>query len=362
MNRARPIKTLIAAISGNTPPDVNWDAVLIASNNTLTTGTLAHWLLSTQNGAPLPDDARQFLTVIRDRTAQRNRQMQEQLNEVVACLNKVGVSPVLFKGAAILQAAESLGLHGRILTDLDLMVSDETLPEVLSALEAIGYQCEQADTWSKRVPVILSRETDVGTIDLHHQAYGYHPVLSHDDIMKGAALVDVGGGTAWLPSPAMQLAILVVHDQLRDRDYWRGSIDLRHLLDSAALARSREGVDWRALDVIFPAGYPKRALLTHLVTLQSLLKAEIPPHLLSGLRPRVQFRRRMLQIQHPALQLPLTVVSLITDPPWFSLIRIGRTIGRSFNKFEFSNLMLRSAKSVSRIVKGFFQSRDVGKF
>lgn len=362
MNREHPIKSLIAATSGNALPEIDWDALLVAANNTLTTGTLAHSLLSNQDRNPFPEDVGQFLSAVYDRTVRRNRQMQQQLGEAVECLNKAGVSPVVFKGAAILHSAKRLNLHCRILTDLDLMVPDQALPEILAALEGIGYHCVQADAWSKQVPYILSRQTDAGTIDLHHHAYGNHPALGYEAMIKDADLVEIGSGTAWLPSLAMQIAILVVHDQLRDRDYWRGSIDLRHLLDSAALARSMEHADWRALDAIFPAGYPKRALRTHLLTLRSLLHTEVPPHLLSGLRPRIQLRRRMLQMRAPALQFPATVASLLIDPPTHSLVRASRAIIKNANKFDFYKSVLRSIRSGSRIARGFFRSGGLGKY
>jgi len=118
-----------------------------------------------------------------------------------------------------------------------------------------------------------------------------------------------------LPSPTAQALILVLHDQLKDRDYWRGLIDLRHVLDIDALAKTRDGIDWDLLDSWFCERQPRTALRTQLVSIEALLGIGVPNRLIKDWWPRIQHRRRMTQANWPALGPIFTLLTLALDPP-----------------------------------------------
>jgi hypothetical protein len=125
-------------------------------------------------------------------------------------------------------------------------------------------------------PMNLCRAQDVGMIDLHCRTKTRYPGFDYDDLAGDCSEVRLGMASAWLPSPTSQALILVLHDQLQDRDYWRGLMDLRHLLDIVELARAPAGIDWERLAAYFPRGYPRNALDVQLATLELLFGAPVP--------------------------------------------------------------------------------------
>lgn len=303
---AEPLGALLACLRGAPPPEADWPAILVAANRALVTGILADRL-----GEAAPAEVRTFLAAVRARVAERNARLDVQLDEAVAALGRAGIRPILLKGAAVLRTAGP-GYGGRLLSDLDLMVPGEALGEATTRLRALGYG-EHAPPSHPLAARALSRAQDVGMIDLHAQTKVRHPGFAYADLAPDCTDIHVGDGRALLPAPTAQALVLILHDQLQERDYWRGLLDLRHLLDLAALAEA--GLDWAWLAARFPPGYPRRALATQLATLAGLFGTRVPPGFRSGRRVGLQLVRRQLQLRRPWLRVPLTLLSLASDPP-----------------------------------------------
>jgi hypothetical protein len=306
---AEPLATLLACFAGEPPPDIDWPSALAAANRALVTGILADRI-----GDRAPPDVRAFLAAIRDRTAERNARLAAQLREALGTLNAAGIRPILLKGAAILNTA-GVDCSGRIVSDLDLMVPPSAMGDAVRCLGEIGYR-EYAPSGLALGPRNLFRPQDVGMLDLHSRTKVRHPGLAYQDLLGDCTDAAIGGASAWLPSPTAQAFFFILHDQLQERDYWRGLVDLRHLLDLAALARAPGGVDWAALADRFPSGFPRRALAVQLRTAETFFALGIPAHLHAGRWPRLQVRRRLAQLRRPWLRVPLTLLTWLADPPW----------------------------------------------
>lgn len=315
MRSEASLRTLLACLRGFPPSGVDWDQVIAAANRTLTVGIMAERIRLNGNEASLPDDVRSFLSAMLGRTLERNGRMHDQVSEAIRALNGCGITPILLKGiAACLTPGES-EYRGRILSDLDLMVPHPDRDRSVQCLEGIGYE-PQSPIVGSQYPVDLGRVHDVGMIDLHCQLRAPRPYYDFAAIEPHCLPIDINGATALLPSPTFQALILMLHDQLQDRDYWRGLIDLRHLLDIDRLARSGAGIDWGLLSEQFPAGYPQAALRTQLLTIRNLLDIPVPRHLTGGWWPQLQYKRRMLQANWPSLAMPLTWLTLALDFPF----------------------------------------------
>lgn len=312
----RALGSLLNCLRGHVPSDIDWQSVIAVSNRTLTTGTLAYRLREGDHWPWLPGDVQTFLSAIHERTALRNDRLSAQLDEAVLCLNGAGITPILLKGAALQRTCHAAGGEGRLLSDLDLMVPVSTMPYAIACLARIGYRL-QSDDIAPESASVLYRECDVGMIDLHCRMKPPRPRIGHDDLASACAPVAIGEGMALLPSPTAQALILILHDQLQDRDYWRGLIDMRHLLDLDVLARTPQGIDWNRLLEYFPVGYPRTALLVQLFTARQLLATPVPVDLVRGWRPRFQYWRRMTQARWPVLMAPMTYLTLALDPPRF---------------------------------------------
>lgn len=314
MTRPVAIETLLACLTGEFGTNADWGSLLAAANRSLITGTIAERARQGGHWDSLPPDVQAFLAAIYERTIRRNARLDAQLAEALECLNRDDIVPILIKGAAVRHTPAAGGAQGRMLSDLDLMMPAHALPRAAECLRRIGYR-DYAGGPLADAPIVLFREDDVGMLDLHSRLKAPVPRVEAQDIGRHCVPVRIDAGEALLPSPAAQALMLIVHDQLQDRDYWRGLTDLRHLLDLDQLARTPSGIDWAALAAWFPPGYPRRALQTPLVTANALLGTPVPPDLLRGWRPRLQHKRRLLQARRPYLRIPLTLLSLALDPP-----------------------------------------------
>jgi Uncharacterised nucleotidyltransferase len=301
---------LCACFKGDVAPQADWEAIAGMANRTLTTPSLA---ASLQGKGALPNDLEDFLCLIRNQTTVRNKMMLAQLEECLNAISTKGVCPILLKGAAFLaQAAEPN--TSRICSDLDILVGQEHLEETIAALEAIGY-CREGVKSEPGDGANLSRNSDAGGIDLHCRLKTTFPRYGYAEIAPTCREIPVGSATALIPSPAFQAAILILHDQLQERDYWRGLIDLRHLLDLRRLATARDGIDWDALMALFPKGYPRRALHTQLATLEHFFGVRVPQATRESRSARWQLRRRLVQLDHKWQMPAFTAFSLLADPP-----------------------------------------------
>ncbi len=98
---------------------------------------------------------------------------------------------------------------------------------------------------------------------------------------------------------------LIVHDQIKDGDYWRGQSTC---VISMIWQNSRgcsQGVDWLHLSRLMRGRLRRNAFETQLLALRDLFDVPIPKRLGRRLVPRVQHWRRMAQIRHPRLAMPL---------------------------------------------------------
>ena len=304
----RNLSVLCSALQGTAPQGADWTAVLALANRTLVTPALAAAL----HGNPaVPDDVQAFLAHIAGRTAQRNAMMERQLVEAVQALSGRGITPMLIKGAVFL-AAPPAGRVDRLCTDLDLIVSPSQAERADETLRAIGYRPQSSPG---ATGLTFERESDVGGLDLHYRLRSFEHWPSFEELEPFCTETSLEGAAILMPSPSLQAAILIAHDQLQERDYWRGLIDLRHFVDLRAIVAAAGALDPATLTALFPGRRARRALTTQLLTLERLFGIVATHGLDAGAWPRLQCRRRFRQIGHSRTMRLLTAATLLLDPP-----------------------------------------------
>lgn len=307
---AKALSDFCQCLKGDVPPLIDWEAVLGLANRTLVTPALAQALAS---NAKVPPEVAGLLQVIAERTATRNGLMHAQLAEAVAACNAAGIQPILLKGAALL-ARRGPDCADRLLTDLDLMVREEEGAQAIAALESIGYR-RFSSTHEDGQGVNLGRERDAGGLDLHYRLKRVGRERDAAWLAASCCPFAIGEGRAAMPSPAALAALFVLHDQLQEGDYWRGRIDLRHLVDLAAIARDEGGIDGAALAALFPEARARRALAVQLDTLAEWLGVRIASDR-RGWRVPFQDWRRREQLRRPGTETAFTLASWLIDPPF----------------------------------------------
>jgi hypothetical protein len=305
-------RALTALLRGERPDRVDWMGVLRTANHALVTPTLAA-ALEGRRADEVPEDVRLFLAEVARRTAERNRRLAAQLADAARALNAAGIEPLAIKGAAFLLGPGDQA-SARILADLDLLVAPEAVETAIAALEPAGFRVlARYPEYESHVAAELGREQDVGALDLHRRRPGPRRILDDPAFDRPAARCEMGAGVVRRAPAEIRILEIVLHDLFHDGDYWRGALDLRHLIDITALAR--DDVDWSLLSHPALGGLARRGVRRHLIAAHELLGAPVPPALLDAPRARLEYRRAIWQMRTPALRGPLLLGSLITQAP-----------------------------------------------
>ncbi len=306
--RAQVLEDLLECLAGRARTPRDWKAVVQLASVTLTIGTLADVILSA--GGETPVEIHELLIDVRDRARERNQRLTTQLSEMLPALNAAGIEPIVMRGMARLISSTSG--QARLVSDIDLLIPEARLHDCMQTLSGLEYRVFRG-VEDGSAPTVLCRSRDVGMIDVHTQVPPPYLLLGYERIARQCERTAVGAGHVLLPSPTCQLLLTIVHDQLHDGDYWRGLIDVRHLIDARDLIN--EGIEWNVLASFFPAGSPRRALEVQLRTARSLLKVLIPEKLCGRSWARLQLLRRKLQTHFEFLRPLLTLLTIALDPP-----------------------------------------------
>jgi len=299
MNPSGAFDALLGALRGEPPDTRLWtDVIELANRSWLTPALLAAFTASGRVDE-LPADVRQYLGFIHGRNRDRNLRLRAQLQEAVAALNRAGIRPILLKGAITLFTAPGSAIGNRMMSDLDLLIEESDSATAEASLAALGYRRAEGQHG-------LWRPQDPGVVELHARA----GVIAEYSAGESAARLlkrDRNGANALLPSPTLQALNLILHDQIKEGDYWRGCIDLRHLCDLATLSAMPGGIDWVYLRAALHGRLWLNALEMQALTLHGVLGVTIPSTMRRRLVPKLQYRRRMAQIRHPMLTAPLRI-------------------------------------------------------
>ncbi|MHB1198047.1 MAG: nucleotidyltransferase domain-containing protein [Polaromonas sp.] len=152
----------------------DWESILGQARQASLLGRLAqhyadhHWL------AAVPKQPRQYLDGALRLVARQHHEVQWEVHCIRRALAHVDTPVVMLKGAAYFVA----GLpprHGRLFSDIDIMVTRERLPEVEGALFRAGWISEERDAYNQRYyrewmhEIPPMKHVQRGTvIDVHH--------------------------------------------------------------------------------------------------------------------------------------------------------------------------------------------------
>jgi hypothetical protein len=225
---------------------IDWPQVAWLAGNHLVTPSLAGILRRKGLFDRLPDEVQDYLDAIRALNRARNQTLREQLAAIAEPLNRMGLQPVLLKGAIALTPHSYPGAEDRVIGDLDLLVPAERLDEASAAIAALGYRIHY-ESWQWALPKDRQR-CHHGMPLLHPALVGvklelHRRILEHpgDDArlregLRTHSLTLDGGPTVLIPDGATRLLHNVLHAQVSDRQRRKRLLNLRQLLEFAALA------------------------------------------------------------------------------------------------------------------------------
>ena len=223
------------------PPaqQIDWLRVIALAHRHRTLPVLANSHLVSDPATPAA--VKQMLGDFAAQTRSLSEEALVQIAEVVGRLNRIGVVPMLFKGAA--HAVTGLYPHVamRYLADVDIVVPADRIEACVSALEGEGYVAcgEWPGVQWHHVPG-LARPDRPLIVELHRWAMAapHSRFLPAEELLASGVAIEVAGARALVPSHFHAALIAIAHSELVDRNYLLARFDLRRLIDVALLQRS----------------------------------------------------------------------------------------------------------------------------
>ena len=234
-----------------TAETVDWQSIIWLAGCHLVTPSLTGALQRKGFFAQLPLEVQDYLATLQRLNRERNQILREQLVTITQALNRIGIQPVLLKGAIALTSEQYPGAEDRVMGDLDLLVPNQYMDIATKTVEDLGYQHDQkVNPWA--LPGDLKRQ--------YHPSNNPHdrPLLHStlpvkvelhrrilNDKMDDALLCEtmkvqpfnfVEDAMVLIPDPAMRVLHNLLHAQISNQQRLKKALDLRQLLEFSALA------------------------------------------------------------------------------------------------------------------------------
>ncbi len=234
---------LLRALDGGA---IDWPLLLRLAGDHFVTPSLAAAMRRKGLHERLHEDVRAYLDAIQALNAERNETLRRQLVETACALNRIGVRPLLLKGANALLPDHDEYAQDRVIGDLDLLVPADRVDDAVAAVVAAGYRSyEQAFPRRKEIldrkhqaAALLHLELPV-KVEIHRRFLVQEKDSARlQEFLTHRAVVLDGRATVLVPDPATRLIHNFLHAQISNRQAQTRLIEIRQLLDFALLARA----------------------------------------------------------------------------------------------------------------------------
>jgi hypothetical protein len=308
------LRRLGDALNGKLPKESDWLALIEIANKGWLSPAVYLALKRAGTLRDVPDEPRNYLTLLHDSNRERNLRLKAQLLEAIAALNAKSVEPVILKGAVHLLTCPDEDLGERMIGDLDLSIDPDELARSRAALLPLGYQNAPSDRE-------LGRPDDVGLLELHMQPSGRSARYLCGNLKSSSKKAVHDGAVAWIPSAEARALHLIVHDMIKEGDYWRFRLDLRHLKDLADLARSSEGVAWGQVKASLPDTTGRHSLRLQLLMLRDVFGVQADAGDRSSATAKLLHSARLMAISRGRASVPVRAAGNL----WWGLHRLSST-------------------------------------
>lgn len=195
----------------------------------------------------LPADFVLYLEFVHTENRRRNAALRLQVRDIATCLNRIGIEPVLLKGAVRLVDGLYRDPGWRFMRDLDLLVARARLPDAIAQLAAAGYRpTPRAAGWPahhKHLPP-LHRHGDAAVVEIHCELLPEHQELCPArGVFARSRLLELEGARVRIPDTVDQLAQLIGHDRFDRYLRLSGMFLLRSMFEAALLCREAGTAD-----------------------------------------------------------------------------------------------------------------------
>jgi len=263
--------------------------------------SLARALRETGLAPRLPAEFQDYCAVMAEINDERNEALADLARQLGGLLRAGGIDAVVLKGGASLFDEAMPNRRERFLLDLDLLVDPAALAAADRLLQDAGWhRLPEGGGDGHQLPT-LARVRAPAAIDLHFALLSppYETLLSAAEVLEAAGAASAGLPLR-LPTVPHRLIHNVAHAQLADRSLALGRLDLRQLLEFAALARRvSEPQLWSGIHERFARHRALLALEVHMLAAEELLGLPPPLPLRRGSMARAMLARALWMEDHP---------------------------------------------------------------
>jgi Uncharacterised nucleotidyltransferase len=275
---------------------LGWESVVSLANEHFVTASLWAALLKSDASSDLPEDLQEYLAAIHRLNSDRNEQLKRQTSEVVGHMNRLGITPILLKGAAHLHTDTFDDGGARMMSDLDILVPEGELEIAWDGLIDAGYQPHPGtvvkyDVHHHLAPLV--RPGEPAPIELHRQVlFTDRELVSAESARRSARTVAAGDLALQVLSPTNQVLQNFWHSEVDDDGYRRGILSIRYLHELVRLdANYSRDIDWSFIRHMVDARGMGCALEAYLYHAHRLLGLGHSSHRAASLSSRIHYAR-----------------------------------------------------------------------
>lgn len=236
------------------PPEGAWEQLIEAASAQLVSPALSFVL---RDRTDIPQSVVDYFEGVLFLNRERNNLILGGLATALHTLHSAGIEAVLLKGAASIASDIYPDTGMRIISDIDILVTQAQAEQAANLLVARGldpFPGSRVD-YDKHHHLAPLYDPETGlTIELHVRPLldRWHGFLDERSMINLAAPASFMGSVVLIPSPMHRIIHNVVHNQLSDQNYSKHRLDARQMLELAVLVhRYEQQVDWTELRKIF---------------------------------------------------------------------------------------------------------------
>src|SRR5690349_5627261 len=177
----------------------------------------------------------------------RRESQKRQLQNILRPLNRLGIAPLILKGARYMVAPIDDWCEARTFRDIDLLLRADNADRAFSELVNLGYQPGEPYMPNYHHLPDLQRGGEPGTVEIHTAALASagEKVMSTEFVWRNAS--PVADGTFYVLPAHWHALHSLLHHQLSDRGYNRCMLDLKSLWEWTMLSRDWSRDQWQQI-------------------------------------------------------------------------------------------------------------------
>ena len=190
----------------------------------------------------LPGDLLDYFASIHEGNRVRNRGILKHAGELAGMLNRIGVEPILLKGAGHLASGLYRDPAARFMSDIDILVPNDRALDCWRLLVSSGYRTAAARAGERVECMALQHlpelwcEGHTGGLELHRPGEWPH-MLSSPLLYLGTEPIALSGARAHIPSATTRLIFAIAHSYVLHEVRRRPAMPVRDLYDATLLLR-----------------------------------------------------------------------------------------------------------------------------